>query len=172
MNYNKLLNTNKAIFLDRDGVINIERGDYTWKEEDFVINDGIIDSLFEFNKYGFLLIIISNQGGIAKELYNKNDVNKLHNFLNQELNKNQIILTDIYYCPHHPKIENCICRKPDSLMFEKAIAKYNINPSMSFMFGDKTRDIEAAEKAGINGILIEPNQNISSFCKKIIAQIN
>ena len=168
MKYNKLPNNNTAIFLDRDGVINYERGDYTWKKEDFIINDGIIDSLLKFQKYGFLIIIISNQGGIAKELYNKNDVEKLHNFLIQELNKNQIILTDIYYCPHHPKIENCICRKPDSLMLEKAIAKYNINPAVSFMFGDKARDIEAAKKAGVNGILIEPNQNIRDFCEEII----
>lgn len=160
---------NKAIFLDRDGVINYERGDYTWKIDDFIINDGINESLSLLQKHGYLLIIISNQGGISKNIYSKSDVKILHKHLKNELLKREIQLTDIFYCPHHTRIENCICRKPDSLLFEKALAKYNINPTNSYMFGDKQSDIDSAKKLGIKGFLLKANESIFSYCQQIIS---
>ncbi|MDA3781495.1 MAG: HAD family hydrolase [Bacteroidales bacterium] len=158
----------KAIFFDRDGVINRERGDYTYKTKDFVINEGVIDTLITLSNYGYLLIIISNQGGISKNLYSKNDVEILHQYLISELEKHHIKISEIYYCPHHSINEKCLCRKPGSLLFEKAIARFNIDIQHSYMIGDSQRDIIAAEKTGIKGIKIEPNDDIREILKQIV----
>ena len=151
---------NKAIFLDRDGVINTERG-FTYRLEDFVILPDLFDMLKWFREKGYLLIVVSNQSGVAKELYKKEDVEMLHAYLNKELKKNDLYLDEIYYCVHHPDVSNCICRKPDSLFIEKALARFNIDPARSYFIGDKDRDIEAAEKAGVNGLLIEANSSLN-----------
>jgi D-glycero-D-manno-heptose 1,7-bisphosphate phosphatase len=147
---------NKAIFLDRDGVINTERG-YTHKLEDFVILPDLVENLQLYLKKGYLLIVVSNQSGVAKGLYTQSDVETIHSFLTNELTKSNIHLSEIYYCVHHPDVSRCICRKPDSLFVEKALARFNIDPSKSYFIGDKDRDVEAAEKAGVKGILIKAN---------------
>ena len=158
----------KAIFLDRDGVINYEKDDYIYKINDFKINQGVIETLKEFQKNEYLLIIISNQGGIAKGIYKKEDVEKLHQHLINLLKKQGITLTEIYYCPHHSDIENCICRKPDSLLIEKAIARFQINPHISFFIGNNETDCIAANKVGLNTIKINSNENIMKYCKSIL----
>lgn len=147
---------NKAIFLDRDGVINVERG-YTHRLEDFVILPDLVENLQMYLRKGYLLIVVSNQSGIAKGLYTQAEVETIHSFLLNELAKNKITLSEIYYCVHHPDVSRCICRKPDSLFIEKALARFNIDPSKSYFIGDKERDVEAGEKAGVKGILIEAN---------------
>jgi D-glycero-D-manno-heptose 1,7-bisphosphate phosphatase len=146
----------KAVFLDRDGVINVERG-YTHRLEDFLILPDVMEVLQLLQKRGYLLIVISNQSGIAKELYKQTDVETLHQFMVEEFTKNGIVLSEIYYCVHHPDVCNCICRKPDSLFVEKSLARFDIDPKESYFIGDKERDVEAAEKAGVKGILIESN---------------
>ena len=164
---------NKAIFLDRDGVINSDEGHYyVYKLEDFKINDGLVDCLKKFIKNNYLLFIISNQGGIAKGIYTKDDVEIIHNHLISILNKEGITITDIYYCPHHSDIEKCICRKPDSLFIEKAIAKYDIDISKSFLIGDNNRDIAAAEKAGLIPIKVDSNENLTNHCEFILNYFN
>src|SRR5689334_3049500 len=112
---------NKAIFLDRDGVINRERGEYTYLLEDFKLNDGVIEVLQLFQAKGYLLIIISNQSGIAKGIYTKEQVNYLHLHMERVLKNKAIVLTEIYFCPHHPDFSKCLCRKPESILLEKAI---------------------------------------------------
>ena len=157
---------NKAIFLDRDGVINVERG-FTYRLEDFVILPDLIEVLQLFQQKGYLLIIVSNQSGIAKKLYKQSDVEILHNYLVKELSDNNITLSEIYYCVHHPDVSRCICRKPDSLFVEKALARFNIDPTKSYFIGDKERDTEAAEKAGVKGILIESNISLKTILNQI-----
>ncbi|RLD62926.1 MAG: HAD family hydrolase [Bacteroidetes bacterium] len=160
---------NKAIFLDRDGVINSDKGHYyIYKVEDFKINEGIVESLQKFQENNFLLIIISNQGGVSKGIYSIKDVEKVHEYLKSNLKKYNIELTEIYYCPHHSSNEKCLCRKPNTLMLEKAIARFNINVSESFLIGDGERDIEAGKKVGLHTIKIDANENISKYCKLII----
>ena len=157
----------KAIFLDRDGVINVERG-YTHRLEDFVILPDLIEVLQLLQKKEYLLIVISNQSGIAKGLYKQTDVEILHKFMVEEFTKNGIKLSEIYYCVHHPDVTKCICRKPDSLFVEKGLARFDIDAKQSYFIGDKERDTEAAEKAGVKGILIEANISL----KTILNQIN
>jgi len=155
---------NKVIFLDRDGVVNRERGEYTYRLQDFKLVDGLLESLVELQEKGYLFIIISNQGGIAKEIYSAKEVEILNGFLKNKFASFGIKWTEMYYCPHHPDYTgNCLCRKPDSVLIEKAIAKYNVDVSKSFMIGDNERDIMAAEKVNLKGILIESNSTLKKL---------
>ncbi len=158
----------KAIFLDRDGVINDnEVPYYITRPEDFELNNGITEALKALTDKGFQLIIISNQGGISKKIYSKADCDRVHEKLVNIMSGNGITFNEIYYCPHHPEIENCLCRKPQTLMFEKAIARFDIDPSKSWMIGDSEKDIIGAEKTGLKAILVEPNDDIRKYISRI-----
>ena len=159
---------NKAIFLDRDGIINKERGDYTIRMEDFVFVDDLVKSLRKFQKNDYKLIIISNQSGIKKGVYTFEDVEILHNHILRFMRLNGLTIEEIYYCPHHPSTGKCICRKPDSLLIEKALARFDIDPATSWFIGDRPRDIEAAEKVHVRGILVESNSSLLDVADKII----
>jgi D-glycero-D-manno-heptose 1,7-bisphosphate phosphatase len=158
---------NKAIFLDRDGVINKEIG-YVFRTEDFILTNDIIPSLQKLQAAGFIFIVVTNQSGIAKELYTHEDVARVHAHMLSLLNENGIIISEIYYCPHHSDVEPCICRKPDSGMLEKGTARFNIDISKSFMIGDKERDILAGEKAGVKTFHIESDSPIMGIAEEII----
>jgi D-glycero-D-manno-heptose 1,7-bisphosphate phosphatase len=150
----------KAIFLDRDGVINRERGDYTFKIEDFIINDGLTEALSFWKDKGYIFIVITNQGGIAKGLYSHHQVHVLHQYLIESLSSKWIDIVDVYYCPHHPDYGKCLCRKPGSLMLEKAIARYDIDIKQSYFIGDADRDMVAGNALGLHCIKIEPNASL------------
>lgn len=154
----------KAIFLDRDGVL-VDNSEhyYIWKSDQLTLVNGVIGNLKILSQKGFQLFIVSNQGGISRGLYSKDDILKLHTELIQTFRANNIDITEIAFCPHHPEVEKCLCRKPDSLMLEKLIAKYKINKSDSYLIGDSQSDIQAAEKAGIQGIQIIANQNMFPY---------
>ncbi len=161
--------TNKAVFFDRDGTINSDKGHYyIFKKEDFVFNPGIIDGMKKLNAAGYLLFVVTNQGGIAKGLYTDSNVNDVHKYMCKVLSENGIEIKKIYYCPHHESISACKCRKPHPGMFIQAIDEFNINPSESFMIGDSNRDIEAAFAAGITGIKIERNSDITPLINRIL----
>lgn len=151
---------NKAIFLDRDGVINRERGEYTWRKDDFTLNEGLVEFCRLAQQKGYLLIVISNQGGIQRGIFTIKDVEIVHQYLKDELKQQGVQLTDIYICPHHNATERCFCRKPQPIMLEKAIARFKIDVSKSFFFGDSKRDIEAGECVGVKSIKMEPNSNL------------
>ncbi len=151
---------NKAVFLDRDGVLNRERGDYTFRMEDFDILPDVSKALKLLQKAGYLLIIISNQSGIGRGLFKIEDTENLHNHLLEVLKKDDIKIEEIYYCVHHPETGSCLCRKPDSLHVEKALARFDIDPILSYFIGDKERDVLAGEKVGVKGILMESNTSL------------
>lgn len=143
---------NKCIFLDRDGVLNKDKVDYVYRLEDHFILDGVVEALQKFKNAGYLLIIITNQSGIAKGLYERKHVYDCFQVL-QEVSSNSI--DAIYYSPYHPDYDSeCLTRKPGSLMFEKAIAKFNIDVQNSWMAGDKERDLIPARKLGLKTILV------------------
>jgi D-glycero-D-manno-heptose 1,7-bisphosphate phosphatase len=148
---------NKAAFLDRDGVINVDVLDYTSQIKDFTLLPGVFEGLKQLQNSGYLLIIITNQGGIAKGLYTKEDVDTLHNWMCAELAKQGIILTAIYFCPHHDVSGKCLCRKPGSIMLEKAMARFDIDATQSFFMGDKDTDVQAAERAGVRPVKVVVN---------------
>lgn len=159
----------KAIFLDRDGLINSDIGHYyIYRIKDFMINEGIISSLKKFSEAGYILIIITNQGGVAKGIYTEDDVNKVHAYMLSIFEKEKIHIKKIYFCPHHDSINHCECRKPSPYFFNKAIEEFNIDKKQSYMIGDSKRDVQASEAAGIKGIKVNSNENISSYCEKIL----
>ncbi|MCL2328893.1 MAG: HAD family hydrolase [Bacteroidetes bacterium] len=161
---------NKAVFLDRDGVINDGTLYYTYKIEDFKFNADVFESLQLLVQAGFLLVVVSNQGGVARGIYSDADVNKVHEYMRQELLKHGIPLAGIYYCPHHSDVSNCDCRKPKPGMIKQAIQDLNIDPRQSYMIGDSKRDIKAAEAAGVRGILIGKNGALMPHCKQIFLE--
>jgi D-glycero-D-manno-heptose 1,7-bisphosphate phosphatase len=150
----------KAIFLDRDGVINADQLDYTWKISDFRILEGVYEACLEFVRRGYLLIVITNQGGIAKGLYTHEDVHRLHDYMRAGFIRHGLEITEVYYCPHHDSTGKCLCRKPGSLLVEKALARFNVDPASSFFIGDRDRDIQAAAGAGVKGILVPVNDDL------------
>ena len=116
---------NKIIFLDRDGVINFDHGDYTWKKEQFSILPGILDCCLQWQDSGYKIIIITNQGGIAKGIYSHEEVAILHDLLIYAFRDAGVAITEIYYCPHHENFGKCLCRKPESIMIEKSLARFS-----------------------------------------------
>ena len=143
---------NKCIFLDRDGVLNEDRTDYVYRVEDFIIPDGVPEALRLFKEAGYLLIVITNQAGIAKGLYTRDDVMACYNYLQEQCGQ---LIDAIYYCPHHPKYDTeSLTRKPGSLLLEKAIAKYDIEPDESWMIGDALRDMQAGRRVGVRTVRI------------------
>ncbi len=152
---------NKAVFLDRDGVLNKELGDYVCKFEDFSVLTHNFEPLKELQKRGYLLIVITNQGGLAKGWYSPETLQQMHHHLIKTYSDQGVLITEAYFCNHHPQYNgNCLCRKPGSLMLEKAIARYQIDASKSYFIGDRERDVIAGEAAGVKGILIDSDQPI------------
>ncbi|GAA5026791.1 D-glycero-alpha-D-manno-heptose-1,7-bisphosphate 7-phosphatase [Marivirga lumbricoides] len=165
------MNLKACVFLDRDGVLNEERGEYTFRVEDFKIIDGVKKAMQLLKQKDYLLIVITNQAGIAKGLYTDNDVMQCHEYLQNQTGK---LIDDIYYCPHHPVSTESLLRKPDSLMLEKAIARYNIDPDKSWMVGDSERDLIAADKVGVKGILVNETNDTSQnglVCKNLLEAV-
>lgn len=137
----------KAVFLDRDGVINIEK-DYLYKIEDFEFVDGTFDSLKYLQIQGYKLFIITNQSGIGRGYYTQNDFDKLTAWMLKQFLKNDITISQVELCPHAPDA-NCQCRKPKTLMIDNILEKHNINLKQSWLIGDKSSDILCAKNANI-----------------------
>ncbi|RFZ85452.1 HAD family hydrolase [Mucilaginibacter terrenus] len=153
---------NKAVFLDRDGVLNQEMGDYVCKVEDFHILDNF-DALKELQDRGYLLLVATNQGGIAKGWYSEDELGKMHALLKTKYAEHGVDIKDFFYCPHHPLFTgDCDCRKPKPGLLLQGIEKYNIDPSKSYFIGDRERDVVAGTAAGVKGILIDSDQPIST----------
>lgn len=155
---------NKAVFLDRDGVLNQEMGDYVCRFEDFHVLEHNFDTLKQLQDRGYLLIVATNQGGLAKGWYTEQQLTEMHEHLKQLYGQHGVEFTDIYYCPHHPNFTgDCDCRKPKPGLLLRAIEKYNIDPSQSYFIGDRERDVEAGTAAGVTGILIDSDQPLSDI---------
>ncbi len=150
----KVTEKKKAIFLDRDGVINKEVS-YLSNPDDFEFIDGSVDALRILKQKHFLLIVITNQAGIARGFFTEETLKLIHNKMISILKQNMIELNDIYYCPHHPEFTGpCDCRKPNSGMILKAKLKYNIDLSNSYMVGDTLNDIETGKAAKCKTVLV------------------
>ena len=163
---------NKAVFFDRDGVLNREIGDYVCQIEDFQLLPDAVECIVVAKENGFKVFIITNQGGIQKHLYTHEQLNTFHQIIIDACKERGVEIDEIFYCPHHPVVGKCLCRKPDSLMIEKAIAKYAIDASRSVMFGDTERDMLAAAACNVKGVLVQPNSDKISLLKKEIQRIN
>lgn len=139
----------KALFLDRDGVINVEK-DYLFKIEDFEFIDGIFDLCRYYQSLGYLIIVVTNQSGIARNYYKIHDFDTLSAWMIEKFRDNGINISYVYYCPHHPEISGtCSCRKPNPGMLYEAKKDFDIDLQNSVLVGDNERDIEAGLNAGL-----------------------
>lgn len=139
----------KALFLDRDGVINIEK-DYLHKIEDFEFIDGIFELCKHYLYLDYLIVVVTNQSGIARKYYTDEDFNTLSSWMLKIFSEHGIEISHVYHCPHHPDISGeCSCRKPKSGMLFQAEKEFNIDLQNSIIIGDKERDIEAGINAGL-----------------------
>lgn len=146
---------NKALFLDRDGVINIDYG-YVHQIEKFDFIDGIFDFCLKAQEKGYLIIVITNQSGIGRGMFTENDFQKLNSYMVNEFGKHNVKITDVFYCSSLD--DKCEDRKPNPGLFIKAKNKYSINMSTSISIGDKDRDLIASERAGVmNNFLFKNN---------------
>lgn len=140
---------NKALFLDRDGVINKEIH-YLFRIEDFVFIDGILEICDFYQKRGYVLIVVTNQAGIAKGFYSEDDYHKLTDWMLQKFSQKGITIGKVYHCPHFPEITGeCMCRKPNPGMILQAQREFNLDLQNSILIGDKQSDLEAATNAGV-----------------------
>lgn len=162
-----MITNNKAIFLDRDGVIN-EEVSYLSNLDDFQLIEGSTEALRILKDLGYFLIVITNQAGIARGYFTEDTLKEIHNKMAQILKQNNIELDDIFYCPHHPDFTGaCNCRKPNPGMILQAKDKYNINLRESFMVGDTLNDIETGLAADCQTVLVLTGYGIEEK-KKIV----
>jgi D-glycero-D-manno-heptose 1,7-bisphosphate phosphatase len=143
--------TKPCIFLDRDGVLNQDNPQYTYRTTAFTILPGVPQALYALKEAGYLLVVVTNQSGIAQKIYTQRQMNLCHLFLQDAC---EHVIDHFYYCPYHPSVSQSLSRKPGTLMFEKAIAKYGVDVEQSWMVGDRTRDIIPARQLGIRTIQI------------------
>ena len=167
MNQVKFKISQKAAFLDRDGVINEDTG-YLNNIKDFKWIEGAIDALKILKENNFLIIIISNQSGVSRGYFSKQDVHNLHKWINLQLSEHNVKIDDFFFATEHPNTETSKTRrKPSPRMIEEAIKKYNLNRADCFMVGDKDIDVLAAKNANIRGFLFEGG-NLFYKIKKIL----
>lgn len=142
---------NKCVFLDRDGVLNADDPNYTFLVEKFKILPGVPEALASLKKSGYKLVVVTNQSGIAKGIYTIPQMRACHDYLQQVCHH---AIDAFYFSPYHVSVTSSLLTKPDTLMFERAIARFEVDISASWMVGDRGRDIIPARNLGIKTIQI------------------
>lgn len=149
----------KVIFLDRDGTLN-EEVNYLYKPEDLKLLTGVAQAIRMWREAGYKIVVVTNQAGVARGYYTCEDVEHLHEYMNQELKKRGAWVDYFFYCPHHPVYgigeykKECTCRKPGTGLFQKAEEYYRIDKKHSYMIGDKLLDIQAGHDYGVGTVLV------------------
>lgn len=145
----------RVLLIDRDGLINrkASRGEYIWRQDDFVWLEPNVAGLEELAGHGFEFVVISNQAGIGRGMMSQADVDSLHTWMIEQLRQRGIVIRDVFMCPHHWE-DNCTCRKPLPGMFFAAAKKYNLRLDRTFYLGDDERDAIAASRAGCPCVLV------------------
>ena len=162
----------KAAFFDRDGVLNVDKS-YLYKIEDLEWIDGAKEALAYLTQQGYTVFVVTNQSGIARGYYTVDDMNKLHNYMAQQVAAAGGKIEKFYYCPHLPEGKiaeyavECDCRKPKPGLILRAFEEYDIDKDAAFLIGDKPRDVESAEAAGIKDYLFSGG-NLLNFVKEIV----
>lgn len=145
-------NLNPAVFLDRDGTINEDRG-YIGDPNDVVLIEGAAEAIKKLNKRGIPVIVITNQSGLARDFYTEADLQAVNKRLTDLLETEGAHIEGLYYCPHHPD-DNCECRKPELGLIEEATSEHDIDLNHSVMVGDKLSDMELGHRGGMKSVLV------------------
>ena len=164
---------NSAVFFDRDGVLDVDIIDLH-EVEKFQWIDGAKNAIKLCNERGLLVVIITNQSGIARGIFTAEQVNAIHNFMKEDLAKIGAHIDGIYICPHHPAgtVEEypkvCDCRKPKPGLILRACKELDINPKTSVMIGDHARDVEAGRNAGLKDAVLFEGGNLYDAISKLL----
>lgn len=165
---------NKAVFLDRDGTLNVDKG-YLYRIADFEWMPGALAGLKRLHDLGYLLIVVTNQSGVARGYYTEEDVKRLHQWMCADAAKAGVPITACYYCPYLPGApvaaydRDSDWRKPKAGMVLQALKEYDIDPAASLMIGDKERDVACGEGAGVKGYLFTGG-NFDAFVHSVLAE--
>jgi D-glycero-D-manno-heptose 1,7-bisphosphate phosphatase len=152
----------KALFLDRDGVINTDKG-HVYLRENFEFSEGIFDLCRKYLDSGYIILVITNQAGIAKGIFTEEDFKRLTEWMTGQFRNEGIIISKVYHCPHHPDVTGeCLCRKPNPGMILQAVKEFNLDISECVLVGDMESDLEAGRRAGI------PESNLHKFTLSLI----
>jgi len=163
---------NRALFLDRDGVINIDKG-HVHKVEDFEFCNGIFDLCRYFVEENFVIVVITNQAGIAKNFYKTSDFYKLDKWMVEQFEEDGVDILRTYFCPHHPDFTGeCKCRKPNPGMLLSASKDLNIDLSKSIFIGNKESDIEAGIRAGIPLNILFTSEDVETKATMTMNSLN
>lgn len=163
----------KAAFFDRDGVLNVDKA-YLYQIEEFEWVTGAREAIKYLKGLGYLVIVVTNQSGVARGYYKEQDVHRLHDYMQSELEKIGTSVDAFYYCPHLPDAMiaehamDCMCRKPQPGMVIQAIQEWEIDPIQSFIIGDKQRDLEAGARAGVTRGFLYSSGDLLEFVEKMI----
>lgn len=163
---------NKAIFLDRDGTLNPDPG-YISNPDEYWLYDGVTEALARLKQAGYLLILITNQSGVSRGIVSEEQLNAVFAKMNKLLADGGVKLDGIYYCPHHPDhpykgVAECNCRKPKPGMILQAIKDFDVDPSVSYMIGDRTSDIKIGLASNVAPVCIQEKpfegyENVPTF---------
>lgn len=149
-----MTSSRKAVFLDRDGTINVDKG-YVYRREDFEYLPGVKQALRLLQEAGYLLVIITNQSGIACGFYSEEDFEELTDWMIEDLADSGIGISAVYHCPHHPDVTGeCSCRKPALGLYAQAAHDFGLTMGSCWAVGDRLRDVAVAEKTDCEGILL------------------
>lgn len=163
----------KAVFFDRDGVLNVDKA-YLYKIDELEWIDGALEAIAYLTQSGYLVFVVTNQSGIARGYYTVAEMEKMHQHMTETAAVSGGKIEKFYYCPHLPEgsvaeyAVECDCRKPKPGLILQALAEYDIDTDKSFLIGDKRRDVEAAEAAGLKGYLFKEG-NLLDFVRTIIS---
>lgn len=163
----------KAIFLDRDGTITVDSG-FVHKEEDLELLPGAAEAIRLANEHRFMVVVVTNQSGVARGYFTEEDVRAFNSHLALALAEQGARIDAFYYCPHHPEAsiptyrKACFCRKPQPGLILQAARELDIDLSQSWVVGDSLRDVEAGKRAGCRTILLEGDMNLLKAVRQII----
>jgi D-glycero-D-manno-heptose 1,7-bisphosphate phosphatase len=170
----KSMKQKPAVFFDRDGVLNVDRG-YICRPKELAWMPGAIEAIRMLNKRGYFIFVVTNQSGIARGFITEDEVHDFHEYMAQEAEWQDAIIHSFYVCPHHPEgiIEKyssiCNCRKPLPGLIEQACLEWPVDLDRSFLIGSMQRDLDAAKGAGIPGYLFIDG-NLYDFVQEIFGR--
>lgn len=166
----------RAAFLDRDGTVNIDPG-YIGKPDDMKLFPNVGRAIKKLNDNGFLVFIVSNQSGIGREYFTEQDLYRVHEKFLELLGESGAVIDGIYYCPHKPD-EGCKCRKPQTGLIDQPCSDFDIDLKNSFVVGDRDKDLEMAENAGVKSVLVrtgygeKESKELTAPCDYIADDLN
>lgn len=157
----------KLIILDRDGVINYDRDDYVKSADECIAIEGSVDAIVRLSKAGFTVVVATNQAGLAKGMFELEDLEGIHDKITRLVEDQGGELGGIFYCPHHPE-DNCKCRKPKTGLLDAIEAEFNTSVESCYFIGDSLRDLQAAIQKACKPVLVLTGNGVRTHTQLMV----